>query len=442
MRIFILLSYGQKFLFFMVAITNKPSALHAHFFAPLAALLPRLTSRRCPQLSDTAWLQMGICRVVDTAKSGREFLQSMRAKLSLPKLGRFFETLRSSRRLSLCAEANRQLVATVNTSVTDVFAHYACLHSFDLYAADGHSHGAAAHDPSQPSKSSESGMAKFATSHIYALNLRSHALTHLAIADQVTRRREHEIRTLKRLTINALRQNTPAGRKVLYVYDPACIDYALWHQLKQGGVYLLTRAKSNTRMLGCGTKSCAQELADPLNAGVLWDDFVGIAGRRLRHIRYLCPLSQEAFDFITNELTLPPGMLARIYLMRWDIEKVYDEIKNKFNEQKAWASTANAKMMQAQFICLAHNLMVLQEHRLLQEQGVSNTNEIKRKAQRLAKQSERLAAKNTTLPKLLQDFQRLTQRSVKYIRWLRTYLYLEAPWASVVAALRHSYAEI
>ena len=39
--------------------------------------------------------------------------------------------------------------------------------------------------------------------------------------------------------------------------------------------------------------------------------------------------------------------------------------------------------MQAQFICLAHNLMVLQEHHLLVGEQVSNTSEIKRKAGRL-----------------------------------------------------------
>ena len=40
--------------------------------------------------------------------------------------------------------------------------------------------------------------------------------------------------------------------------------------------------------------------------------------------------------------------------------------------------------MQAWFICLAHNLMVLQEHRLSSEEGITNTSEIKRKAKRLS----------------------------------------------------------
>jgi hypothetical protein len=131
--------------------------------------------------------------------------------------------------------------------------------------------------------------------------------------------------------------------------------------------------------------------------------------------------------------------LARLYQMRWDIEKTYDEIKNKLNEKKAWASSPAAKAMQAIFICLAHNLMVLQEHRLRREEGVTNTSEIKRKAKRLSDSTKILTVKNQVMPVLQQDFQRLTQRSVKYIRWLRAFLFTEAPWPVVVAALRESY---
>lgn len=423
----------------MLTTLTTASLLHQHFFAPVSALLPQLTLQRsCPKLSDAHWLHLGVCRVLEGVKSGRDFLQSMQAKLSLPSHHHFFDTLKSKRRLALCAQANSALCAAMARSLPDAFAAYPALDEFDLHAADGHAHAAAVHDAHQVSRTSPTGMAKFATSHIYSLNLRNHAQTHLALADQITRRKEHEIRTLKRLTLGALRQGAAQGRKVLYVYDPACVDYTLWRQLKQGGVYLLTRLKSNTHMTRCG--SLRSNLADPLNAGVLLDEQVGVAGGMLRHVQYRCVQSGETYDFLTNEMTLAPGLLARIYRMRWDIEKVYDEVKNKLHEKKAWATTPTAKAMQAQFICLAHNLMVLQEHQLKTEEGVNNTIEIKRKAQRLNQEIARLALKNEVLPVLLQDFQRLTQRSVKYIRWLRAYLFFEAPWTTAVAALRRSYA--
>ena len=84
--------------------------------------------------------------------------------------------------------------------------------------------------------------------------------------------------------------------------------------------------------------------------------------------------------------------------------------------------------------------MVLQEHRLRSGEGITNTSEGKRKAKRLCDSIKLLTAKNEVMPVLQQDFQRFTQRSVKYIRWLRAFLFTEAPWPAVVAALRESYA--
>ena len=422
-----------------MAITIKtPTLLHAHFFGPLLNRLAQLNNfRSCPVLSDADWLQLGIGRTLESVRSGRDFLQSMAGKLRLPSVPHFFSTLKSQRRLDLCAEANATLCATLTATVPDAFAAYPALDGFDLYAADGHAHAAAAHDAPQPSKASETGYAKYATSPIYALNLRTHGLSHLALADQITRRKEHEMRTLKRLTVAQLRQGAPTGRKVLYIYDPACIDYLLWGQLKKHGIYFLTRMKSNAAITPCGDPP--HDAADPINAGVHFDRQVGIAGRMVRHVRYQCPKSGEIFDFLTNQMTIPPGLIARLYQMRWDIEKTYDEVKNKLDERKAWASTPVAKAMQALLICLAHNLMVLQEHRLLVEEQVTNTSEIKRKAERLRGATAVLTAKNEIMPVLQQAFQRHTQRSVKYLRWLRAWLYLEAPWCDVVANLKQSY---
>ena len=75
---------------------------------------------------------------------------------------------------------------------------------------------------------------KDAAGHFFSLNLRSHALAHLTVADQAARRKEHEMRALKRLSITSLRQCTANGRKVFYVWERAGIDFQQWHRWKQG----------------------------------------------------------------------------------------------------------------------------------------------------------------------------------------------------------------
>jgi len=75
--------------------------------------------------------------------------------------------------------------------------------------------------------------------------------------------------------------------------------------------------------------------------------------------------------------------------------------------------------MQAHFLCLAHNLMILCEAGLARVHGVRNEAEINRRAPWLAKEEQRLAQQNLLLPRLVRTLQRLTVRSVKFIRWLR-----------------------
>ena len=123
---------------------------------------------------------------------------------------------------------------------------------------------------------------------------------------------------------------------------------------------------------------------------------------------------------------------------RW--QKTFDELKNKLGETKAWASSAKAKAMQAHFLCLAHNLMILCEAELARVHGVRNEAEINRRAQRLAKEEERLAQQNLLLPLLVRTLPRLTVRSVKFIRWLRVQLFARPHHPPAIAALRQLYA--
>ena len=180
------------------------------------------------------------------------------------------------------------------------------------------------------------------------------------------------------------------------------------------------------------------ERTDPRNAGVLADELVSTSqGVGVRRVRYYGALRGEEFRFLTNECTLPPGVIAHLYRLRWEIEKTFDELKNKLGETKAWASSANAKTMQTHFLCMAHNLMVRCEAGLERIHAVRNEAELARRAQRLDKERKRLAKEKAQLPLLVRAFQRLTVRSVKFIRWLRVRLFARPRQGPDIAALRH-----
>jgi hypothetical protein len=56
--------------------------------------------------------------------------------------------------------------------------------------------------------------------------------------------------------------------------------------------------------------------------------------------------------------------------MRWDIEKAFDEKKNKLGVIKTWATTPEAKCQQAHFVCMTRNLMLMLEREIESSEGV------------------------------------------------------------------------
>lgn len=417
----------------MSASSSAPGSVTATLFSPINELLPRCEKLRdCPELPDDAWIRLGLERALHELPSGRAFLQEHAYALAhCPPKANYFASLKSERRLSLAQELNQGICLRVSQTVSDPLAQYSDLADFDLYAGDGHWHGAAAHDLPL-------GGTKRAVGHFYALDLRHHTLRHLAVG---VGKKEHDMHVLKRLDIEQLRQFAPAGRKVIYVWDKAGIDFLAWHRWKQAsGLYFVSMEKENMELEVMGLADWDRN--DPVNAGIQNVELVaGSAGVMVRRIRYVEPVTGNEYVFITNQITLRPGLIAFLYKLRWDVEKVFDVLKNKLNEQQAWATTDTAKSVQAQMICLLHNLIQILEETLKCE-GIENVAEKARRRKTLERVQAIATAAGRIIPSCVVALQRLTQCSVKLLRWLRSSLRDRLPWCAATARLRVLYATL
>lgn len=427
--------------------TATDSPLHNAFLAPLTGLGPGELShwRECPSLGDGDWLLGGVHRVLHKLQSGRDYLQSFCSAEQEEELkcGHYFETLKSERRLALVAEAGRAIVERMCQRMPDALAAVGALDGFEVFAGDGHWHEHACHDQSKPGQSGGQPVEKkYAVGHLYGINLRTRALGHLIHCDEIARRKEHDMRALKRLEVRVLRQGAAKARKVLWVYDRAGIDFLQWYKWKKGsGIYFLSRAKENMNTEEVAPMDWDRD--DPLNAGVEEDGILlGGPQTPVRLVRYRDPLTGELFEFITNELSLAPGIIVQLYRMRWDIEKAFDDFKNKLGELKAWASSSTAKTMQAHFLCITHNLMVLHEQELLEEHQLTNTAENLRRAKRLEQEMTEASKRGKQLPTLYLLLTRATQISVKFIRWLRVHLLKPTSLPKAHAHLRRLYSTL
>jgi hypothetical protein len=86
----------------------------------------------------------------------------------------------------------------------DSFAQHPILAKFELYAVDGHWHGAAVHDEKIDER-------RWTVGHLYAQNLRTQALHHLALCEGKI---ENDIHAIKRLDAEGKPQKakSPLGR--------------------------------------------------------------------------------------------------------------------------------------------------------------------------------------------------------------------------------------
>jgi hypothetical protein len=402
------------------------------FFQPVEEALEGARRRRlCHSYTDESFIISGISRVIAQVQSGRDWVQKLRATV-LPaiKVGAFFQALRSVRRLALTEEVAEHIRDQVDRECGashDPLAEHEELRGIEVYASDGHYEAAATHTRPIGGKVRAQG-------YFFSLNLRSHSLSLLDIA-RPKNKKEHDITALKRLIPKKLRMNAPKGTKVIHAYDPAAIDYMQWMKWKTRGIYFISREKGNSNPQVVGHRDYNDE--DPRNIGILSDENVGVfSGVLIRRVRYQDPAGGDVFSFMTNEFTLPPGLIAFIYKLRWDIEKVFDEKKNKLGENKAWATTDEAKSIQAHFVCMAHNLMVLLERSLDRDEGLRDEKSLAKQRKRLAELEEKIRAEGRLPNPLVLKCQRATQRSLQFIRWLRHALEFGTSWEASIQQLR------
>jgi len=401
-------------------------------------------SRDCPEISDEEWIKLGILRVLSNETSGRGFLEDLFfGKKAHVSTGHFFEMLKSNRRYKFTKELNEMLVkddvalAECNDPLDGICKE---LDGFDIYSGDGHHHKAPVHEDKIDSTA-------YSTQHFYALNMRTQMVSHIDNAEYGdTRKKEHDMRMLKRQTIDSLRQGAPKGRKVLLVWDKAGIDYLQWYCWKMsGGIYFLSVEKDNSTAKVL--KNIAFDKSDERNKGIMSNEMVDPSkAEALRRITYQCPETGKIFVFLTNlPHSIPPGVIAYLYKCRWNLEKIYNTFKHKFFENRAWAKSPTAKSIQANFICLTYNLSIILSRKAETESKAGdvqlNKQHYERKQKRIDDLVKKAKKNNRSVSSLLLRVTALTELPKKFYRWLRRNVVHETSWTEAFAALCLSYAE-
>jgi hypothetical protein len=448
----------------MEIITNafySAGLLASRLFAPLVKLFEEggLRSAKCRaktgrDFDDLSFTVFGVLRAIGDFESGRHALQSLpddaRAHDAEVPRATWFDALANSARLEGLQRADHALRRALGRGMPDQLAAFPELNDFEVMAGDGHWHAAAIHDAKDHLKR------PIPVGHIYFKDLRTGLMSHHITCQAGTQ--EHDMKALERATTAALKFDRQQNkrRQTLVVYDRAAIKFSYWALAKGNhGVYLLTRHREDLVLPHQSHRPYDE--ANPINARVFSDRIVLADGKRWRLIEVAKSGSpDETIRILTNEMTLEPGLLGLLYQRRWDIERSYDCFKHKLKEGRAWASSETAKTAQAHFICLGHNLLSALEA-AVELEGAPDVAEDARRSERTAERlaEERkmvdaqpkltgiLAFMNAKMPspELLRS--RKTTLGVKFLRWVRSYLFdRETAWPLMLARLAHYRASL
>jgi hypothetical protein len=126
------------------------------------------------------------------------------------------------------------------------------------------------------------------------------------------------------------------------VFDRGFTDYDWYADLTDGGVFFVTRLKSNADY------AVLRELPVPENSGVVRDQVISLYGlmhrnrkRRFRLVEIEDPV-QGRLVFPTNHLRLAATTIASIYRERWQIELFFRALKQNLKVKTFVGVTPNA----------------------------------------------------------------------------------------------------
>lgn len=336
----------------------EPQVSHAtvdeSFYEPALRLVRDYCRHRRDDLdlSDEQFLRSGIQRVLGQCDSGRDFLQARQDRGEALKRSTWFDALHSRRRGAMVAEvANRSYeVFTRYLAQRDWLAAFPELKERAVWAVDGHQIAHACH------AGTDAKDEHVPVGELYGMCLHSGLLRAMA-SFQGDGVRRHELPVFKEHLPRWLWQDR--GQLVpVIIGDPAYIDILYWsEQRRLRQAVVITREKDNMKPTVISRYD--YDPADPMNRGVEADEMAGYAYAYLRRIVYRDPATGERFVFVTTDLSLRPGVVALLYLLRWKIEKAYDVFKNKLHQRKAWATGSIAAHTQAHLIALTHNLLTI-----------------------------------------------------------------------------------
>jgi hypothetical protein len=377
-------------------------------------------SRKCKAITDNDFINFAVERVMGEYCSGRDFLQ-YKNEIDGADIARatFFSALDSSRRLDLLEDISKAFNNEIDNYLkafgTDYLRDFPEIANYHVYSGDGHYIDHASHTEKDGSGKN------YAAGTLYIQDIRTGLISPLAIITDGNRK-SHEI-PIFRDAVDALPNSEL--KKTLWILDRAYVDKSWWPQKVKDGQHVIVRVKKNAVLTVC--EDLAFDSSLEVNTGVtrVYTAKMGSNPDKEdsahRIIEYTDPEKGRKYQFVCTVDHIEPGLAAWLYFLRWRIEKTFDNLKNDFFEQKAWATQQRALKVQSSVIAMVYNFMRLIKEYLHSEEGIVDEKVNKKYEKELEKREQKANKKGRFLHPFMRKITRMPKLSAQFIRTLKSH---------------------
>jgi hypothetical protein len=165
----------------------------------------------------------------------------------------------------------------------------------------------------------------------------------------------HEVNTLDIIPVEA---------GAFYIMDRGYLDFARLYALSQAGAFFVTRGKSNLK--------CRRVYSHPVDraTGLICDQtLTGFYQAKdyqdkLRRVKYYDSETDKTLVFLTNNFTLSPLTIARLYRCRWQVELFFKWIKQNLRIKTFYGTSLNAVKTQIWIAVSVYVLVAIMKKQL------------------------------------------------------------------------------
>ena len=167
-------------------------------------------------------------------------------------------------------------------------------------------------------------------------------------------------------------------RHALWVVDRGFVATQFWDDRKQKNKSeVVMRLKANMFVTAEEDRLITEQ---DINVGVLSDKNVTLkASQKAWRLVTYQTHEGNVYTYLTNNFDLEPGVIAFLYLRRWDEEKCFDPWKNDFAQKKAWSKNKTAIKNQTTMVIMTSILVALFENKHLEEWAIQDEKALKKK---------------------------------------------------------------